>query len=51
MQLTVTLPDLVSAVSEFASDENEIAATVLHLIYSGRVRLAGSSPADEFIDA
>ncbi len=51
MKLTVTLQDLISAVSEFAEDENEIIATVVHLVHSGRVRLAGSSFSDDFIDS
>ena len=39
MYLTITLRDLISAVEEFAETENEIMATVVHLISSGRVRL------------
>ncbi len=50
MKLTVTLHDLISAVSEFADDENEIIATVMHLVQSGRVRLAGGSWSDDFTE-
>lgn len=49
MKLTVTLNDLISAVSEFADDENEVVATVVHLVKSGRVRLAGNSSGDDFM--
>jgi hypothetical protein len=37
-----TLLDLVGAVAEVAEDENEVVATVLHMIRSGRVRLCGN---------
>lgn len=50
MRLTVTLRDLISAVSEYAEDENEIVATVVHLVQSGRVRLAGGSWSDDFTE-
>jgi hypothetical protein len=42
MTLTVTLRELVSAVSDFARSENEVVATVVHMINSGQVRLRGS---------
>ncbi|MEW6269066.1 MAG: hypothetical protein AB1689_07170 [Thermodesulfobacteriota bacterium] len=42
MTLTVTLRELVSAVSDFARSEDEVVATVIHMINSGRVRLRGS---------
>jgi hypothetical protein len=51
MKLTVTLRDLISAVSEYADDENEIVATVVHLIRSGRVRLVGGSWSDDFLES
>lgn len=51
MKLTVTLQDLISAVSEYADDENEIVATVTHLVKSGKVRLAGSSLEDELTES
>jgi hypothetical protein len=38
---TVTLRELIAAVSEFANSENEVIATVVHLVNSGRVRLQG----------
>lgn len=42
MALTVTLRELVAAVSDYAQSEAEVVATVVHLINSGRVRLRGS---------
>ena len=48
MELNVTLRDVISAVSEFSNDENEIIATVLHMVRSGQVRLAEGSWSDEF---
>jgi len=42
MALTVTLRDLVTAVSDCAQSEDEVVATVVHMIYSGQVRLRGS---------
>ena len=41
MDRTVTLRELIAAVSEFAHSENEVIATVVHLVVSGRVRLRG----------
>jgi hypothetical protein len=41
MALTVTLRELVTAVSDFAQSENEVVATVVHMINSGQVRLQG----------
>jgi len=41
MKSTVTLFDLVSAVSDYAKSEAELVATVAHLVNSGRVRLGG----------
>jgi hypothetical protein len=37
----ITLLELVRAVSEVTSDEREIAATVIHMLRSGRVKLRG----------
>lgn len=42
MALTVTLRDLVTAVSDCAQSENEVVATVVHMINSGQVKLRGS---------
>lgn len=39
---TSTLLDLVQAVSEFATTDDEIVATVTYLVNSGRVRLCGN---------
>ena len=39
---TSTLLELVQAVSEYASTDNEIVATVTHLINSGNVLLCGT---------
>lgn len=41
MDRTVTLRELIGAVAEFANSENEVVATVVHLVNSGRVRLRG----------
>jgi hypothetical protein len=38
-----TLLDLIQAVSEVAANEQEILATVAHLINSGQVRLCGDA--------
>lgn len=37
----VTMLDLVTAVAEVAKSDAEVIATVVHLINSGKVRLAG----------
>lgn len=37
-----TLLDLVGAVCEVTSDDEEVVATVLHMLRSGRVRLCGN---------
>lgn len=42
MALTVTLRELVTAVSDFAQSEDEVVATVIHMINSGQVRLRGN---------
>ena len=36
-----TLIDLIEAVGDVTEDENEIVATVIHMLESGRVRLSG----------
>jgi len=40
--ITLTLLDLVSAVSDHAESDEEIVATVVHLVNSNIVRLGGS---------
>ncbi len=40
MTLTVTLNDLVDAVSEFAQSDAEVVATVLHMLRSRHVQVA-----------
>ena len=40
--MTVTLLDLVAAVSQFARTESELIATVVYLVNSGRVTLGGN---------
>jgi hypothetical protein len=40
--LSVTLLELVEAVSDVTSNEVEVVATVLHMLESGRVRLSGN---------
>jgi hypothetical protein len=42
MERTITLLDLLSAVSESAGSEREVVATVVHLVNSGAVRLGGT---------
>ena len=42
MQPTVTLLDLVVAVSEYARNDVELIATVVWLVNSGAVRLGGN---------
>jgi hypothetical protein len=39
---TMTLLDLVNAVSRYARSEAEVVATIVHLVNSGRVRLCGN---------
>jgi hypothetical protein len=39
---TMTLLDVVQAVSEYTTSEEEVVATVAHLVNSGRVRLCGT---------
>ncbi len=48
----LTLLELVEAVGEVTADEQEIVATVTHLLVSGRVRLIGNfhdEPVDEIL--
>jgi len=40
--LGVTLLELVQAVSEVTEDDQEVIATIVHLLRSGRVRLVGN---------
>lgn len=44
MTLTVTLRDLVAAVSEFAHSDEEVVATVLHMLASRRVPSRAAAP-------
>ena len=41
MQATTTLLELVTAVNDVAESEEEVIATVVHLVNSGAVRLCG----------
>lgn len=41
MKAQTTLLDLVTAVSDVADSEDEVIATVVHLVNSGAVRLCG----------
>ncbi len=40
--ISITLLELVKAISEVTEDETEVVATVLHMLRSGRVRLCGN---------
>jgi hypothetical protein len=42
MPVNVTLLELVHAVMSFARSDEEIVATIVHLVNSGQVRLCGS---------
>ena len=42
MPAKVTMLDLVSTVSDFARSENELIATVVHMVNSGSVVLCGN---------
>jgi hypothetical protein len=42
MKAQTTLLDLVTAVSDVANNEDEVVATVVHLVNSGAVRLCGN---------
>ena len=49
----LTLLDLVQTVGEITDDEAEIVATVIHLLRSGQVKLAGNfrdEPISRFLD-
>ena len=50
MESTVSLQELIAAVSEFTNDENEIVATVMHLICSGQVRVLTNSLFEETLE-
>ena len=43
MKTNVTLRDLVSAVSEFAENDDEVIATVVHMVESGQVQLSAGT--------
>lgn len=38
----ISFLDLVAAVAEFSDSEQEVVATVMHMLRSGRVQLSGS---------
>jgi hypothetical protein len=42
MKAQTTLLDLVTAVNEVSNNEDEVIATVVHLVNSGAVRLCGN---------
>jgi hypothetical protein len=42
MKAQTTLLDLVTAVSDVSDNEDEVIATVVHLVNSGTVRLCGT---------
>jgi len=42
MPVNVTLLELVNAITSFARSDEEIVATIVHLVNSGQVRLCGS---------
>jgi len=42
MTPSVTLLELITAVSEFSHSEDEVIATVVHMVNSGSVRLGGN---------
>jgi len=51
--VSTTLLDLVRVLSEITDDENEIVATVIHMLRTGSVKLTGSfrhTPVDQFGD-
>jgi hypothetical protein len=51
--LNLTLLELVQAVSEACHDEQEIIGTIVYMLRSGRIRLAGNfrdSVAEDFCD-
>ena len=52
-RVSTTLLDLVRVLSEITDDENEIVATVIHMLRTGSVKLTGSfrhTPVDQFGD-
>lgn len=42
MAPSVTLLDLITAIAAYARSDDEIVATVVHMVNSGAVRLGGS---------
>jgi hypothetical protein len=42
MATSITLLDLVTEVAKYARSDEEVIATVVHLVNSGRVRLCGN---------
>jgi hypothetical protein len=49
MTHTVTLLDLVTAVSRYARTDAEVVATVVYLVNTGKVRLGGNFRGARFI--
>ena len=50
MAIRTTLLELVEAVSEFADNEAEVVATVVHMVNSGEVELCGTFRGQRFRD-
>jgi hypothetical protein len=50
MAIRTTLLELVEAVSEFADNEAELVATVVHMVNSGEVELCGTFRGQRFAD-
>jgi hypothetical protein len=50
MAIRTTLLELVDAVSEFADNDAEVVATVVHLVNSGVVELCGTFRGQRFQD-
>ena len=42
MPVNVTLLELVNAITSYARSDDEIVATIVHLVNSGQVRLCGT---------
>ena len=49
MTHTVTLLDLVTAVSQYARTDAEVVATVVYLVNTGKVRLGGNFRGARFV--
>ena len=46
--ISITLLELVKAISEVTDDEQEVVATVMHMLRSGRVCLCGNFHGETF---